>query len=386
MSKFFRPYEGKRPYVFVSYSHRNSAEVLETISILNDRKLRLWYDEGIPSGDDWSKNIQEHMNACAAVLFFLSQTAIASPNCLNEIRTAVQLKRPLICVRIHGCELTEEWKTLLADCKAIITARAPEKRATEILSAPILKRRFYRKWTDHLRWDYIGLGIAMILLLGAGVSLFALLSGRFDPPPPYVLPTASPTDTPSPTATAQPTPTVDPNIFPVQISNKQIETAVRRALNKPTGDILKTELSGITELYFVGNMTVNDLSAVSFEEDGVLKVYASQVIDGKVDDVTALGSLAFLERLALIRQPVTDLKPLGGLVLLRELRLSGSDQIRIGTLQNLPALETLYLDRSAAKDLTSLEALPSLKTVYVNADMLPLSWSESARFEVQLIQ
>ena len=41
MSKFFRPYEGKRPYVFVSYSHRNSAEVLETISILNDRKLRL---------------------------------------------------------------------------------------------------------------------------------------------------------------------------------------------------------------------------------------------------------------------------------------------------------------------------------------------------------
>ena len=71
---------------------------------------------------------------------------------------------------------------------------------------------------------------------------------------------------------------------------------------------------------------------------------------------------------------------------MRELRLSGSDQIRIGTLQNLPALETLYLDRSAAKDLTPLEALPSLKTVYVNADMLPLSWSESARFEVQLIQ
>ena len=52
MNTFFRPYEGKRPYVFISYSHRDSETVLNLLSVLNERKLRLWYDEGIPAGSD----------------------------------------------------------------------------------------------------------------------------------------------------------------------------------------------------------------------------------------------------------------------------------------------------------------------------------------------
>ena len=53
MSAFFTPYEGKRPYLFISYSHRNSQEVLDTIALLHQRKVRLWYAEGIPAGNDW---------------------------------------------------------------------------------------------------------------------------------------------------------------------------------------------------------------------------------------------------------------------------------------------------------------------------------------------
>ena len=81
MSTFFRPYEGRRPYCFISYSHRDSETVLNVLSVLNDRKLRLWYDEGIPAGSDWPKSIEQHMRECAAVLFFLSGTALSSPNC-----------------------------------------------------------------------------------------------------------------------------------------------------------------------------------------------------------------------------------------------------------------------------------------------------------------
>ena len=33
MIEFFKPYEGKKPYVFISYSHRDSEAVIDTIRI-----------------------------------------------------------------------------------------------------------------------------------------------------------------------------------------------------------------------------------------------------------------------------------------------------------------------------------------------------------------
>ena len=81
MSTFFKPYEGSRPFAFISYAHRQSAAVVDTIRILHDRGWRVWYDEGIPAGSDWPKNIEEHMQSCSMVLFFVSEAAMASPNC-----------------------------------------------------------------------------------------------------------------------------------------------------------------------------------------------------------------------------------------------------------------------------------------------------------------
>ena len=88
MSEHFKPYEGRKPFIFVSYSHRNSDRVIDTIRIVHEKMYRLWYDEGIPAGDDWPRYISDHMRDCRMVLFFLSRTALASPNCLSEISTA----------------------------------------------------------------------------------------------------------------------------------------------------------------------------------------------------------------------------------------------------------------------------------------------------------
>ena len=85
---FFKPYEGKNPYIFGSYSHRDSEKVIRTMRPIHEAHYRLWYDEGIPAGSDWPANIANHMRDCGMVLFFLSRTALASPNCLSEISTA----------------------------------------------------------------------------------------------------------------------------------------------------------------------------------------------------------------------------------------------------------------------------------------------------------
>ena len=51
------PYHGSEPYIFVSYSHRNSARAAEIISRLNRSGFRVWYDQGLIPGREWDENI-----------------------------------------------------------------------------------------------------------------------------------------------------------------------------------------------------------------------------------------------------------------------------------------------------------------------------------------
>ena len=205
MSTLFKPYEGRLPYVFISYSHRDSERVLEIISALNDRKLRLWYDEGIPAGSDWPKNIELHMRGCAAVLFFVSETALASPNCYSEISTAVRTGKPVLTVPLEPTSPDDAWKKLLPP--------GPQTGMTveEILLWKVLRRSFYRKWSDAFRREWIGLGAAVLLLSPhlaglehpeVSIALHSLTHLRepFEPGPTRVSQVAPPNFSPSQTS------------------------------------------------------------------------------------------------------------------------------------------------------------------------------------------
>jgi TIR domain. len=148
MSTFFTPYEGKRPYLFISYSHRNSQEVLETITLLHQRKVRLWYDEGIPAGNDWPKNIETHMRSSAMVLFFLSKTALASNNCLSEIETAVALKKPVLYFTLDDAQPEGRWAELMQSCLPLPTPAEAKARADQVTRHKKLKSSFYRRWWE----------------------------------------------------------------------------------------------------------------------------------------------------------------------------------------------------------------------------------------------
>ncbi len=383
MSTFFQPYEGKRPYVFISYAHRDSGRVLPLLNGLNDRKLRLWYDEGIPAGSDWPKNIERHMRGSAAVLFFLSEAAMRSANCFSEIRTAVQLNKPVGVVRLDGAQPDGRWAELLESAAILCGGSVPD--ADAVLQWKQLTRAFYRKRTDRFRTDWIGLILALLLFLGAVAGLIALLN--HNPEPPDVPATPHPTAIAESEATAAPipTPTVDPGLFPVVFPDVQQENAVRGAIKKPDGDVLRPDLARVTELVFCGHMTLQNTDSVTTDADGTVRVNGAPVIAGRVADLSVIGQMAFLERLALIDQPMTDLKPLNGLVLLRELDLRASAVTDLSALTDLPNLSILHLEHTQVSDLTPLSALPSLNTVTVSADMLPLSWTEDKPFRVILV-
>ena len=84
----FEAYTGNEPYLFVSYSHRDTAKVYEILDALSDKKYRIWYDESCENGNDFRDELRQRIEKCAAVLLFVSASSMTSPFCGMEIIVA----------------------------------------------------------------------------------------------------------------------------------------------------------------------------------------------------------------------------------------------------------------------------------------------------------
>ena len=386
MSGFFKPYEGSRPFVFISYAHRQSDAVLDTIRILHEKGWRLWYDEGIPAGSDWPTNIARHMQSCERVIFFISERALESHNCYSEMKAAVRQEKPILLVRLEDTVPDRKWDGILDGNPEISLMETAGERADAILRSGFLPRRLHRSFTELVPWRALGLIASLLFFLAAAGALGALTTGRWSPHTALELPT----ETPIPPLTESPVPIVElgeaERFFAVSFPDKQQERAIRRALDIPSDEIYRWQIAEILELYFCGNLTADSKAAVSFDADGICRVNGAPVILGQVSDLRLIESMSKLERLSLICQPLDDLSGLNGHLLLRELSLAGSGVDDLSALKELPSLETLHLEHTDVCDLTPLEALPCLKTVTVSRDMLPLKWNGQAAFTVVLIR
>lgn len=386
MSRFFKPYEGTRPFLFVSYAHRQSDAVIDTIRILHEKGYRLWYDEGIPAGSDWPANIAQHMQNCERVLFFLSHRAMESQNCYSEMRTAVRMGKDILVIRLEDEQPDERWQELLREKPVVPLLDTAEERADAILRSGFLPRRYHCSLLEGVSWQAVALAASLLFFLAAAGALGALASGKWNPMPAPEITQELPSESSAPVT---PPPVVDlgeaERFFAISFPDKQTERGVRRALGIPDEAIYRWQLAQITQLHFCGNMVTDGLENVGFDEKGACRVNGAQVIMGQVSDLSLLESAAYLEKLSLVCQPLGSLSAISGHVLLRELSLAGSTVKDIGSLKELPSLEILHLEHTQLRDLSSLEAFPNLRTVTVSRDMLPLSWNDKAGFRVILV-
>lgn len=382
MSIFFKPYLGTRPYLFISYAHLQSREVLDTIRVLHDRGYRLWYDEGIPAGSDWPANIARHMQDCQGVICFLSRRAMESPDCYSEMRTAARLGKPILVVRLEDVPVKDEWKALLEGKPQIPLLESGAQRAEAILRSGFVTKRMHRSWTERIPWRIMGLAASLALFLAAaGVLGNLMLAAQTSAPIPV---STEPTEA----AETQPVPTVSPDVeqyFALTFPDAQQEQAVRQALDNAAENVYRRNLADITDLTFCGHMVLEDMESVVITEDGRCLVNDAPVGMGKVEDLSLFSDMIRLEKLALVCQPLGSLAPLDSLVLLRELNLAGSTVDDLSGLTNLPSLEILRLEHTGVRDLTALDAFPNLKIVTVSRDMLPLTWSENVGYAVVLV-
>ena len=96
-----------KPYIFISYSHRDRDKVLEIIRTLYEAGWRIWYDEGLTIGDRYDETLEAHVKNCAAVLLFVTQNSMNSFYILeNELPWAIGYGKPVIrCILEQGTDI-----------------------------------------------------------------------------------------------------------------------------------------------------------------------------------------------------------------------------------------------------------------------------------------
>jgi len=322
MDGYVRAYEGSRPYIFVSYAHKDSGAVLPVIHELYNRKYRIWYDEGIAPGSEWPQNIARHLEKASLVMVFLSENYLSSPNCKNESKVADKQNKKRVRIVLGDAarkSLSEGEQALDINNHLIghLTdgATIPDDFIGDGVDGyqySIDNKRSFNKWN-------IMIGLAAALAVVFTISLYGLYTGWFD--------NFLPGRQQQPAATATPAPSKEAvsvsgnlvgSVLPVEFPSEEEKTAVYQKLG----------WQGPSQ------MTYQDLL-----------------------------SMKGLTQLEIGSEPITD----------------------IAFAAFLPDLETITLSGSKITDLTPLIESPKLKTVFVSADMLPLIIPEERNFEIDIV-
>lgn len=115
MQTKFEAYTGKEPYLFVSYSHRDTAKVYPILDALYDCKYRLWYDESCETGNDFRDELRMRIENAEAVLLFVSESSMASPFCGMEIIVARENNKRLYPIYLDTSAIPPAFQILLAN-------------------------------------------------------------------------------------------------------------------------------------------------------------------------------------------------------------------------------------------------------------------------------
>ena len=112
-------YEGTENYIFISYSHKDSARVMPILEGLYNANYRVWYDEGIEAGSEWPENVATHISKSDVVLIFLSQNALDSQNCVREIHFAIKKRKKILVIYLEDLELSDGMDMQLSTLQAM---------------------------------------------------------------------------------------------------------------------------------------------------------------------------------------------------------------------------------------------------------------------------
>lgn len=100
------PYNGKEPFVFISYSRQDSDELKQILRIMGKNGIKFWYDKGIPASYEFAEVIGEKIQECSSFVLLISPNSINSEFVRKELTFALERKLKPVCVFLKDTELT----------------------------------------------------------------------------------------------------------------------------------------------------------------------------------------------------------------------------------------------------------------------------------------
>lgn len=181
----------------------------------------------------------------------------------------------------------------------------------------------------------------------------------------------------------------DVNVFNpdiVTFTDINLENAIRKNINKPTGDLLKSDIKAIVALD-AGNNSISELGGI----ENLINLQRLNLNSdtnlsnpNQISDISALKGLTKLSSLRLSNNQINNIDTLKSLKKLTSLDLSGNQIQDISTLVGLTKLTSLYLSGNQISDIIYLKKLTQLRNLYLDHNQIsninPLKVSTKLRY------
>ena len=384
------PYEGREPYVFLSYAHADAEAVMEIAARLQKAGCRIWYDGGIEVGSEWPEYIASHLEGAAVMLAFLSNAYVRSDNCRKELHFAQTKRISTVNIFLEETALTPGMQMQIGPLFALMKYTMPETAFYEkLLTAPQLtplcteksgggpaqvpprpqKTGKKRRWT----WQRITLlSVASVLLIACvTLGIIAWATGyaqRF-----YI--SRHQAEIVSP-----------PWETEITFTSPALEQIARDYSGTAEGKLTVSDLAGLTELsladadaaalrelqYFpsLRKLTLTGLRAEDLQALPACPVETLILRDSFLSSLKGIGKLTLLRELECESCPVQSLGDLSWCLQLRRLRLAGTEVRSLSALRTLTMLAEAEISGCGINELRPLFGLERLTDLrFIDCDL-----------------